>query len=35
MKNVPLTKKFDLVDKGMIECNELIVPIYRDKKHRN
>ena len=24
IKNVPLTKKFDLVDKGMIECNELI-----------
>ncbi len=24
IKNVPLAKKFDLVDKGMIECNELI-----------
>jgi len=24
IKNVPLTKKFDLADKGIIECNELI-----------
>lgn len=24
IKNVPLTQKFDLVDKGIIECNELI-----------
>lgn len=24
IKNVPLTKKFDLIDKGVNECNELI-----------
>ncbi|MDP3150721.1 MAG: four helix bundle protein [Ignavibacteria bacterium] len=24
IKNVPLTKKFDLIEEGMIECNELI-----------
>ena len=33
IKKVPLTKKLDPIDVGMIECNELVFPIYRDKKH--
>ena len=33
IKKVQLTKKSELVEKAIKECNELIFPIFRDKKY--